>query len=224
MTSRIYLTVNKILARATGFVLHPALDPLSTFDCPIDLIIDIGVASGTPDVYALAPDANLILIEPLQKYWPDCERILKGRSGMLFKCAAGKDKAVSRLFEYGLSSSLLPRTDKDIGQRTTTVDVQPLDSLLRSCIYWEASENCLLKIDTEGYELECLKGSLTALRSKKIKYIFAECRIHGIDTYGFSELVCFLHSHHYNLLDLREVGYGRRRVNYLDCIFELQSP
>ena len=51
-------------------------------------IIDVGVAHGTPQLYAAFPDAQLILVEPLSEYFEGIARLLDRRRGVHIPAAA----------------------------------------------------------------------------------------------------------------------------------------
>src|ERR1700733_8010912 len=58
-----------------------------------DLIIDVGVADGTLGLYGVWPEAHLILVEPLQKFEPDLQRICRAQRSAEYRIAAAGDKA-----------------------------------------------------------------------------------------------------------------------------------
>lgn len=60
--------------------------------------------------------------------------------------------------------------------KTQSVEVKTIDRVAESL---KIKRIDLLKIDTEGYDLEILKGAINFLKEKRIKYIFCEVSFNG---------------------------------------------
>ena len=123
-------------------------------------VIDVGVADGTPSLYARFPDAHLTLIEPNPTYHDRIRNeILNERDGALFTFAAGAEAGKLELKLEGRKSSFLQRTElgkhRDRPVETAEVPVRPLGDV-PELLALEGP--VLLKIDCEGFELEVLKG------------------------------------------------------------------
>lgn len=81
----------------------------------------------------------------------------------------------------------------------------------------------LLKIDTEGHEIEVLKGADTTIKSGRIKAIFAECDFCREDiqhTY-FPDLLDYLSEKDFSFFGLYDVmHYGRNHgIGYCNALF-----
>ncbi len=152
-----------------------ALDRVS----PPDLIVDVGVAYGTPILYNRFPGAELLLIEPVPMFHDHIEKnILTRRDGELIRSAAGAAPGAAEItLEKGdpLRSSLLQRsalTKMSQDKEYVEINVDTLDNMLSGRTI---PPNALLKIDTEGYELEVLKGAQTRLG--EFAYVITEASV-----------------------------------------------
>jgi FkbM family methyltransferase len=81
----------------------------------------------------------------------------------------------------------------------------------------------LLKVDTEGHEIEVLKGADTTIKGGRIKAIFAECDFRREDkqhTY-FPDLLEYLHEKDFTFFGLYDViHYGENYgVGYCNALF-----
>lgn len=129
-------------------------------------LIDVGTNRGTPDLYDAVPDAYYVLIEPLEERTPDLEQILEHHHGEYVIAAVGSTAAASVLHvevERKGMSSLLHRTDLVATggkQEERKVPVVTLDAVHTS-LGLRAPVG--IKIDTEGYELEVLRGAREVL-------------------------------------------------------------
>jgi FkbM family methyltransferase len=160
----------------------------------IQTIIDVGVLDGTPSLYKAFPESNLILIEALPEYSGACEKIVGDHpgGGKYFMVAAGDSDSFLefyRLRDSRRSSALKSVISPAMEAEKIRVPVRRLDTLLPS---EPLKGNVLLKIDTEGFELQVLSGSIGLL--PKIKWIIAETsvRLRHQESYRFADLACFM--------------------------------
>jgi len=122
-------------------------------------IIDVGVAGGTPALYNCFTNAYLLLIEPLKEFEKDMKTILRERQGSFVNAAAGSSSGIVNFYKHlnHLSgSSLYQETMGDIadGQKIA-VPVIRIDDIITER---SLSGPFLIKIDTQGSELDVLDG------------------------------------------------------------------
>jgi len=180
----------------------------------IKLIIDVGVAQGTNLLLDNYPKAKYILIEPYSKFWPFIENnLLKKVNGKLFKIGADIKKGRKKFFLLDVSSSLIKR--KNMPKHSYRfINVDKLENIIN----FDINKKCLLKIDTEGNELNVLKGAKKIL--KKINYLILEIRMDQIKTYNPSELISFCNKYGFIWKQIIDISYSKTGVNYLDVLFE----
>ena len=151
-------------------------DQLKTFP-EIDTLIDIGVGkNGTPELYERFNKAKLILIDPLIECNSYIQENLLHRDQCFFNTALGSSPGVLPLnifSELGFSTLLkvsdINFTEKPIEKREVAIDL--LDNVIANK---KNLGNIGIKIDTEGYELDVIKGSTKTLRNTK--FVLAETR------------------------------------------------
>jgi FkbM family methyltransferase len=169
--------------------------PVANAAQSVTSLIDVGCAFGTPDFYALRKDASLLLVDPVAEYLPWIEKILARRPGKHAITALGA-RAGEILLNVdldaptrssALSRTALTRTGGRVEQRR--VPVVTLDSLVESL---ELRPPFGLKIDTEGYELEVLRGATQTL--SKTEILIAEISVlpRFERSYSFLELLQYL--------------------------------
>jgi FkbM family methyltransferase len=121
-------------------------------------VIDVGVAFGTPALYESHPDAKFYLIEPVPSCRDELEQLAARLGGVAFNVAAGAADGVMDFFVHpdvsGSSAKRQLEGEYFDGVRVE-VPVRRLDSLIREPI----ARPCLLKIDTQGAEIEVLEGA-----------------------------------------------------------------
>jgi len=193
--------LNRILSRYDLILVnnkwHPSYDRLRWLP-PIKTVIDIGVGhQGSPFLYSTFPHSQFISIDPLK----EAEHAIPDHINNIFiNKALGSSKAVTELQVSCTPSrsSLLNRIGHDdnskiIEMREITLSL--LDEVLRELITHNKMKlegSVLLKIDTEGYELEVLKGGKDTLL--ETDYVILEIPLseNFEDQYTFSEMIGFM--------------------------------
>lgn len=173
--------MKKYFYETTGMYIDwPQIEKLSE----IDTLIDIGVGKeGTPELYARFPNAKLILIDPLDEAEEFVEKNLSRRDYNFFKYGVGDIEEIKILNieqEIGRSTILNVSSINYEGDpiKKIKIKVKTLDSI---CKNFSQYGKIGLKIDTEGYELNVIKGAKEIL--KKTNFVIAEVR-HNHESYN----------------------------------------
>jgi len=127
-------------------------------------VVDIGVASGTPELYTAFPDSYFLLIEPLNEFESHLKSILKQYNGSYILAAAGASSGQSKfnVHKNHLSGSSL--YSESMGTEADgyeiTVPIIRIDDILKDK---KLEGPYLIKVDVQGAELEVLEGAQQAL-------------------------------------------------------------
>jgi FkbM family methyltransferase len=120
-------------------------------------VIDVGVAFGTPPIYAAFPTARYFLVEPVAECRPVLEKLKRSLNAEYYLVAAGAENAevTFNVHDDISGSSLFAQVEgKALDGQARPTEMRRLDSLLPV----ELEHPVLLKIDTQGAEIEVLKG------------------------------------------------------------------
>ena len=143
----------------------------------IDTFIDIGVGvDGTPEFYNRFPNSKLILIDPLEESKEYAEKNLCNRDYSFFNFAVGdKDSQMVINIEEEIGrSTLLDVTQinyEGLPIKKRTVLIKRLDDLIKN---HNSMGSFGIKIDTEGFELNVIRGARNIL--KFTNFLVAEVR------------------------------------------------
>lgn len=193
-----------------------------------EVVFDVGVGSGTPWLYRSFPDARFVLIDPQES----CASIVreKGvRTEFHFHAvAAGAQEGQADLIvpwsDKGCEiemASLLKRTDKLSKNFVRTdkhpVQVRPLDQIARGY-----PGPAGLKVDTEGYDIEVLRGAPETLA--RCEFVIMELSLsHRFDGITApSDAVALLKDAGLELRDVLSIASGpgkRARPRYMNVLF-----
>jgi FkbM family methyltransferase len=188
-------------------------------------LIDVGVGAGTGGLYEAFPEAHLVLIEPLEEFKPDLDRIVSEHGGEYLITAAGAREGSATLnvepHRLQLSSILESNMPRDWADKPMEVREIPITTLDGLCEQkgWRSPYG--LKIDTEGYEYEIIRGATRLLR--ETQFVIAELHLFGSfeNGYCFADFIALMQSHGFHLCDVldgRKMRY--RDVIYIDAMFQ----
>ena len=180
----------------------------------VTTVLDIGVRFGTRQLYRAFPESHFILVDP-QK---GGEALLKAKpeNYSFVNKAVGSAPGKMTLHEEGGRSSLLERTKLTAGSVIESYDVEvtTIDAILDTV---DAQSRIGLKIDTEGFELEALKG--IKRHWDRIEFIICEATVRErfVGSYQFSQLVSYLLENGFSFYNF--LNPPARHPRYYDVIF-----
>src|SRR6201996_2394218 len=120
-------------------------------------VIDVGVAFGTPSIYQAFPRARYFLVEPVAECRPILDKLKAQLNAEYFLVAAGAEngEVTFNVHDDVSGSSLFSQAEgKALDGEARRIPMRRLDSLLPETL----EHPVLLKLDTQGAEIEALKG------------------------------------------------------------------
>ena len=167
--------------------------------------------------------------EPTPAVFADLEKKTWGPNVHLHRIALGSKSATTslNLYEFSVLNSLLPLDNRkgspfsDVsGIGTTIVNVSTLDDFVaeQSIDFID-----LLKIDTQGYDLEVLKGGQRIFHEGRVGHVLVE--LNYINLYGGqcspSEIESYLASYGFRLVDLYEIFRSNQAISWCTALFKM---
>jgi FkbM family methyltransferase len=148
--------------------LNEVMDHIKKIGFEARTVIDVGVAYGTPGLYGKFDNVDYLLIEPLQEYEQSCVN-LTNKYGGKYIIAAASDSVdtIAINVHTDLSGSSIFRESEGthvdgIPRNVPTVTIDGL------CNDHNLKGPFLIKIDTQGSELQVLKGSTEILKKTEV--------------------------------------------------------
>ena len=208
---------------AGGFNLYNP-DYLSKM-CTPKTVIDVGVGYGTHSLYEAFPAAHFVLVEPVEEYRNAIAKILAKYEGTVHYKAAGQENKIIELdvdldalqLSSHFERSELTMRDHRIEKRM--IEMTTLDDLLGPPEMLERP--LVLKIDTEGNELNVLNGASVLLESTD--FVIAEASIakRFENCYEFDELMTFMAEKGFRLFSILAIGHSAKEIRprFADVVF-----
>ena len=171
-------------------------------------VIDVGAASGTLELYETFRDAHFLLVEPLEEFAPSLQKIMAGlkKVDFFFGVAASKPGRVTINVHPDLVGSSLFREeeDSDVNGAPRIIEAVTLNDL---CKEKNTIGPYLLKIDTQGAELEVLKGAETIL--PETEFVIMETSFFELYKGGaqFHECLNYMNENGFVVYDVFDLRY-----------------
>lgn len=178
------------------------------------IVFDVGANDGetTQDFLRVFPAARVVAFEPYAKCCAELEEKFRGRPNVRVQnvaLGAARGSSLLHLYSGNRMNSLLA-LDEDPANpmrqgftATGTAEVR-LEALDAFCADHGFTYVDVLKIDTQGYDLQVLKGAAKLLQARRIRTVLLEANF--VPMYqrqaSFGELHEFLSSCGYRLVDL----------------------
>lgn len=186
-------------------------------------VFDVGVGNGTPWLYEGFPQAHFVLIEPQQEFEPALQEICSRMDAEYHLVGVGSSERyqpIYRLFSSPTGSSFLPpnlRNEKLWGasEASEGLHVVPLDA------YHALPGPFFLKIDTEGYELEVLRGAAKVLAKTDVVLMEVAITERQVGEPDLVEIATFMKNNGFRLIDFPMLAQrgSRGPLAYVDVAF-----
>jgi len=204
-----YVAVNRILGTAglrviklnTAVDLTDSLANVRALGVVPDCVFDIGVAAGTPELYAAFPDARYHLIDPLPASLPHMRRWAAKLDADIIPSALGAQAGEATLeIREDLGGSTLY---EDIaGDRTAprvTVQMRRFDEMFGPD---DLRGTTLVKIDVQGAELDVLRGMGTLVSGVDLFVVEVSLLVAWHDAPHMDEVIAHLKGHGFVIYDI----------------------
>ncbi len=171
-------------------------------------VIDVGAARGTFELYETFPDAQHLLVEPLEENRPFLEKIVKGLKNAEYVMAAATKTSGTITFnvhpDFDGSSLYLEDEESDVNGVPRTVKAVTLDDLFRERGLKGAA---LIKIDVQGAELDVLRGAVEVLKNTEYVVLEAVLFKFFIGAPQFADVILFMKERGFAVYDILDYGY-----------------
>jgi FkbM family methyltransferase len=190
----------------------------------IQTIFDVGANVGDmSSMFARTfPQAQIYAFEPISSTYQTLCRNIGNRAGIKCNhCALGSTPGIINVSIQDASAWNSLKKTVAVGGKSEDVTVITLDSFIKES---RVDRIDILKIDTEGYELEVLKGAEETLRAGKVLFIYAECTFYPEDTDHtyFNNIKSYLDNLNYDffaLYDLNHIPSNPTKLHYCNAVF-----
>lgn len=189
------------------------------------VLFDVGANVGqTIDIlFNLFPDAMIHGFEPSSTAFRQLLHTHPKIPNLrLNNCALGADIGKRAFFENSLSvmSSFLPLGPDGWGQIVNQREME-IDTVDNYCIKNEIASIDLLKSDTQGFDLEVIRGARSLLERRSIHLLYLEINFSKIYLNGprMDEIYGFISDYGFELVSFYKIEYQNQRSGLTDARF-----
>ena len=181
-----------------------------------DKVLDIGAYIGTwKDMFKkIFPESNILMIEANKEK----EKILKKKGEYLiallgskndeeieyFKCEEEEISSGNSVYKENTNYKFIPERRKTITLSTLLKDSSGFD---------------LIKIDTQGSELDILKGGIDIIKQSKFLLLELSIIEYNFKAPTYSEVIRYLEENNFKLVDIFDLHYRNKSLIQIDGFF-----
>lgn len=194
---------HKRTARAS---LRGSLEHIRALGCKPAVVIDVGAADGTPELYEVFPESQHILIEPLIEFEPKLKQLVSQKPNLRYIIGAASrqnGEIVLNVHPDLYGSSTYKESDGSAADGVPrTVQTVALDSLA-----YGPGRTYLLKVDVQGGELDVLAGASQILTAAE--YVVLETSLFPFYQGGpqLYDVLNYMHERGFAVYDIFGAGY-----------------
>jgi FkbM family methyltransferase len=167
-----------------------------------NVVFDVGVGPGTPELYEAFPDARLVLVEPLEEWGRHFEWVQgQRRTDTIFAAAGSAPGEVEILVHRApwCSSTLGGLRGEEADGTRRSVPVVRLDDIAQER---DLVGPFVVKVDVEGAELDVMSGALEVLRATELVLLEVSLFEFIPGAPQFHDVVSWMHGHGFVVADL----------------------
>lgn len=185
----IYRNFGLMIYQKKPFGQDPFHDIKRSFtDYPFHIFFDVGANIGqtVTDIIAVFPTSQIWCFEPVQKTFEVLKERTAGHNVNHHKIALGSENMETEIFvdKHNLWSDMTSIVNAKTTDPDNLVPEQiTIEKLDDFCWNHEIQTIDYLKIDTEGYDLEVLKGSVQMLEKQMIAFVEVEVSMNPENTF-----------------------------------------
>lgn len=166
-------------------------------------VFDVGVGKGTPWLYEAFPQAHFVLLEPQKEFEATLREICNSMDAEYHLVGVGSSERyqpIYRLLDSPTGSSFLPPTSLNeqlwgASEASGELHIIPLDT------FHTLPGPFFLKIDTEGYELEVLRGATKVLAKTDVVLMEVGIAQRQVGEPGLVGIGTFMENNGFRLID-----------------------
>jgi FkbM family methyltransferase len=205
-------------SNVVGF--RPTLQRIKSLGVEPATIFDIGVAYGTPELYAEFADRKYFLVDPLPHSLPYMRMWAKKLDASIYNIALGEMMGeLEIIVQEDIGGSTLYR---EVGAASTigrvAVPIRRFDSVFQPA---DLAPPCLVKIDVQGAELAVLRGMGTLIQNVDLFIVEVSSIVTLEGAAHMFETTDYMRQNGFTIYDI--CGLGRRPLDnamaQLDLVF-----
>ena len=175
-------------------------------------IIDVGanVGQSALQVRENFPDAEIYSLEPIKATYDELVRNTSGANVKTFNVGLGSSnqqvEVNTQVDNQNSVMNSLVAEKNSLSKENTKTEIVEILTLENFCEQNKISKIDFLKIDTEGFDLEVLKGAVGLLEKQAIPFILTEVSMNPTNTYhvDFVEMKHYMESFSYYIFGIYE--------------------
>ncbi len=193
---------------------------LRRFGFKAETLVDVGVFNGTPRLYKMFLNRRILLVDPLPGAREKIAQIFDGQFEYEFvevALGAQPGRAVLHIIKENRGKASIRERNALLAGETVEeqeVEVTTLDALLASR---SLPKPYGIKIDTEGHELDVLRGADATLRDTEFVIAEVSVKKRFAGSYRFSEVIALMAEHGFELADI--LIAKAPPPAFFDCLF-----